>query len=79
MSRLQTFIDPTSTSQLLNNLNLAIDETKLVRTINSMQEDIYKIESASGPSKRTQFLRQEVFRLQTKLEDIRNQVSLLGL
>ena len=74
MSQLQTFIDPTSTSELLNNLNLAIDETKLVRAIDSMQNDIYKIESISGPSKRTHFLRKEIFILQEKLAQLRQRV-----
>ncbi len=75
MGRLQTFIDPSSTSQLLNNLSLAIDETKLVRAIDSMQNDIYKIEMASGPSKRTRFLRREIGYLEARLERIRQQVT----
>ena len=74
MSQLQTFIDPTSTSQLLNNLNRAIDETKLVRAIDSMQNDIYQIESISGPSKRTTFLRREIASLQAQLAELRKRV-----
>lgn len=76
MSQLQTFIDPTSTSQLLNNLNRAIDETKLLRTISSVQSDIYKIESASGPSMRTKFLRRQLESLENQLETIRNQFNI---
>lgn len=75
MSQLQTFIDPSSTSQLLNNLSLAIDETKLVRAIDSMENDIYKIESVSGPSKRTRFLRAQISCLQTQLVELRKRVQ----
>jgi len=74
MSQLQTLIDPMSTSQLLNNLSLAIDETKLVRAIDRMQNDIYKIESVRGPSKRTQFLRKEILNLQGQLTKLRQGV-----
>lgn len=73
MSQLQTFIDPTSTSQLLSNLSRAIDETKLLRTISSVQSDIYKIESVSGPSMRTRFLRRQLKSLENQLELVRNQ------
>lgn len=76
MSQLQTFIDPTSTSQLLSNLNRAIDETKLMRTISSVENDIYKIESVSGPSMRTKFLRRQLLSLQNQLKDIRNRFSM---
>ena len=75
MSQLQTFIDPMSTSQLLNNLSLAIDETKLVRAIDRMQNDIYKIESVSGSSKRTQFLRREILNLQGQLTKLRQRAG----
>lgn len=74
MSQVHTFIDPTSTSQLLNNLSMAIDETKLVRTINSLEDNIYKIEYSSGPSPRTSFLRKEVANLKIQLEDLRSRV-----
>lgn len=75
MNQLQTFIDPTSTSQLLTNLSRAIDETKLIRTISSVQSDIYKIESASGPSMRTKFLRRQLKSLENQLDMLRNQFS----
>ena len=75
MSQLQTFIDPTSTSQLLSNLNRAIDETKLLRTISSVQSDIYKIESVSGPSMRTRFLRRQLKSLEIQLEMVRKQFT----
>lgn len=76
MSKLQTFIDPSSTTELLRNLNRAIDETKLLRTISSIESDIYKIESASGPSMRTRFLRRQLVSLQNQLSTIRNQFSI---
>lgn len=76
MSQLQTFIDPSSTSRLLSNLNRAIDETKLLRTISSVENDIYKIESVSGPSMRTRFLRRQLISLQNQLDAIRNQFTI---
>ena len=76
MGNLQTFINPSSTSELLRKLDRAIDETKLLRAISSIESDIYKIESASGPSMRTRFLRRQLISLQNQLKTIRNQFSI---
>lgn len=76
MTQLQTFIDSTSTHQLLNSLNLSIDEVKLERTISVISNQINNIESASGPSYRTQYLRNELTGLEGQLSGIRNNVNL---
>lgn len=68
MSQLRTTIDPVSTNQLLNNLSLAIDEAKLVRSISNIEEQIYKIQNTAGPSPRTSFLERELTNLKKELE-----------
>lgn len=67
MSQLRTTIDPVSTNQLLNNLSLAIDEAKLVRSISSIEEQIFKIRNSTGPSARTNFLERELNNLKKEL------------
>jgi hypothetical protein len=67
MSQLRTTIDPVSTNQLLNNLSLAIDEAKLVRSISNIEEQIYKIQNSTGPSPRTHFLERELNNLKQEL------------
>ena len=67
MSRLRTTIDPVSTNQLLNNLSLAIDEAKLVRSISSIEDQIYKIRNNTGTSPRTNFLERELNNLKKEL------------
>jgi hypothetical protein len=71
MSIYQTVIDPTSTDQLLNNLSNAIEETKLVRTIQHLQENIYKLDSDKTTPLRLKFLHQEVHKLENQLQKIR--------
>lgn len=73
MNPLRTEIDPATTIRLLSNLDLAIDEAKMVREAVNHCDQIWKIESASGPSKRTQFLRQEVARLEAQIVLVRSQ------
>ncbi|MBC8211503.1 MAG: hypothetical protein H8E21_10575 [Gammaproteobacteria bacterium] len=73
MSQTQVLIHSTSTTHLLNNLSLAIDEVKLVRAIHQIGGQISSIEAASGPSRRTHFLRNEVVRLEKQLADVRSE------
>ncbi len=70
MSHLETYIDPTTTSQLLNNLSLAIDETKLVVNINKLNNQVYEIESSEGRTERSLCLRKEVTVLEVQLNYI---------
>ena len=76
MSQILALDDPGTTLQLLNNLNLAIDEARLVRKIMEMNSQAGNIESTIGPSARTRRLREEVKNLESQLTYIRNQKSL---
>jgi hypothetical protein len=67
---------PDTTLQLLNKLDLAIDEARLVRKIMDITNQVANIESTIGPSIRTQRLREEIKILENQLSFIRNQKSL---
>jgi len=67
--------ESSTTLRLLENLNLAINEARLVRRIMDMRNQAGNIESASGPSIQTQRLRDEVKRLENHLVFIRNRKS----
>jgi hypothetical protein len=70
--------EPDTTLQLLNILDLAIDEARLVRKIMDMNSQAGNIESTIGPSTRTRCLREEVKILESELSYIRNQKSLVN-
>ena len=70
--------EPDTTLQLLNILDLAIDEARLVRKIMDMNSQAGNIESTIGPSTRTRRLREEVKILESELSYIRNQKSLVN-
>ncbi len=40
LRRLKTYIDPTTTNQLLNNFSLAIDDAKLVIKLGQLNEQV---------------------------------------
>ena len=75
MSQSLTINEPGNTLQLLDNLNLAINEARLVRKIMDMSNQAGSIESTCGPSIRTLRLREEVKTLENHLAIIRNQKS----
>ena len=68
-------ITPTTTAGLLTCLGLAIDETKLVRSINESREVIKQLESDDPLSHRLLFLRKEISNLETRLAKIRRKAS----
>lgn len=72
MSQTQILIGSTSTSHLLKNLGLAIDEAKLVRVIGQLSSQVQSIESASGRSQRTLYLQKEIVNLENQLADVRS-------
>ena len=76
MNQVLALDEPDTTLQLLTNLNLAIDEARLVRKIMDMNSQAGNIESTIGPSTRTRLLREEVKNLESQLTYIRNQKSL---
>ena len=68
-------ITPTSTAGLLTCLGLAIDETKLVRSINESREVIKQLESEDPFSHRLLFLNRKLSNLETKLVKTRHKAS----
>jgi len=68
-------ITPTSTARLLTCLGLAIDETKLVRSINESREVIERLESEDPYSHRLLFLNRELSNLETRLIKTRRKAS----
>lgn len=68
-------IEPTSTTRLLTCLDLAIDETKVVRSINKSREAIAQLEADNPSSHRLLFLNREISNLEARLAKIRNRAS----
>lgn len=68
-------IEPTSTGRLLTCLGLAIDETKLVRSINSSREMMEQLEANNPSSHRLFFLKMEISNLEARLTEIRSKAS----
>ncbi len=59
--------------RLLRNLNTYIDEDRLMRSISQLHNEVYKIESVSGRSRRTNKLRNEIAKLEDQLSYSKNQ------
>jgi len=76
MSSLQTYIDPNSTNQLLNNLGLAIDEAKLVLNLSKLNNQVFNLESSNGVSEHSADLRKEITILEVQLNYLRDRASL---
>ena len=72
MSHLQTYIDPVSTQELLSSLSLAIDETRLLREIESKSRCLEAMNSEAQNSARGKFLQRELTKLQAQLNYIRD-------
>lgn len=68
-------IDPTSTAGLLACMGLAIEETKLIRSLNNSKKMIQELEREDAASERLLFLRREVTNLEARLSKIRSQAS----
>ncbi len=68
-------ITPTSTARLLTCLGLAIDETKLVKSINISREMVKQLESDDPLSHRLLFLRKEITSLEARLMKTRHKAS----
>jgi hypothetical protein len=76
MSQAHISIDPLSTSCVLKNLSLAIDEIKLVRSINSLKEQIDSGGAAQLESGRRRYLNTELRFLQKRLLAVREKAAL---
>ncbi len=68
-------IEPTSTASLLTCLSLAIDETKLIRSIQNSTAMIKKLEVENPSSHRLLFLKKEILNLEARLAKIRSKAS----
>ena len=73
MSTLSYYYDADSTDYLLANLNKAIDEVKLVKTLSRLYDQVYRIETTVGPSRRTEALRGQIGQLEQRLKRLRQQ------
>jgi len=68
-------IDPASTARLLICLNLAIDETKLIKSIKNSTAMIKQLETENPSSHRLFFLKKEISNLETRLAKTRSKAS----
>ena len=68
-------IEPKTTARLLTCMGLAIDETKLVRSIIKSKEMARQLETDNPSSHRLIFLRREISNLKARLIQVRSQAS----
>ena len=68
-------IEPRSTNRILNCLALAIDETKLMRTIKSTKEMVEHLREVNPQSGRLIFLTRQIPNLEKRLVNIRKQAN----
>ena len=68
-------IEPTSTSRLLACLGLAIDETKLLKSIKNSRAMIAQLEAENPSSHRLLFLKKEISNLEARLAKTRSRAS----
>lgn len=68
-------IEPISTTSLLTCLALAIDEIKLIRSIDIAREAIKQLETDNPSSHRMLFLKKEMSNLEARLTETRSRAS----
>ena len=68
-------IEPTSTERVLSCMALAIDETKLVRSILKSRDMASKLKKDNLFTQRFSFLNQEITNLESKLVLVRNKAD----
>ena len=76
MSQTSISIDPLTTVCVLKNMRLAIDEIKLVRSINSIAEQVEAKSSTQLESGRRHYLISELRFLNKRLEAVREKAQL---
>jgi hypothetical protein len=76
MSQTSISIDPLTTVCVLKNMRLAIDEIKLVRSINSIVEQVEAQSAAQLESGRRHYLISELRFLNKRLEAVREKAQL---
>ena len=75
MSQTSINIDPLTTDCMLEKLSLAIDEIKLVRTINDISEQVAGGDAAQLVSGRRQYLISELRFLNKRLRTVRDRAD----
>ena len=75
MNQAQVSINPLSTSCVLKNLGFAIDEIKLVRSINSLKEQVDSGGAEQLESGRRRYLVSELRFLNKRLQMVRDKVD----
>jgi hypothetical protein len=76
MSQTCIHIDPLTTSHVLQKLSLAIDEIKLVRSINSIKEQVNSPDAEQLESGRRRYLISELRFLNKRLKAVRDKAGL---
>ena len=71
MDKLTNVADPGETSRLLSELELALDHCSTILAIARQREQLYDLESLTGPSQRTRSLRAEIRLLEQHLNAAR--------
>jgi len=70
-----THIEPTSTERILSCMALAIDETKLVRSILKSRDMASKLKRDNLFTQRFSYLNKEITNLESKLVQVRNRAD----
>ena len=76
MSKTNVHIDPLTTSCVLKYLSLAIDEIKIVRSINNINDQVMVDSSASLESGRKRYLVSELRFLNKRLRSVREKANI---
>ncbi|MCG6890268.1 MAG: hypothetical protein LJE92_11835 [Gammaproteobacteria bacterium] len=76
MSQTSIYIDPLTTVCVLKNMGLAIDEIKLVRSINSISAQVEAPDAAQMESERRHYLITELRFLNKRLQAVREKAEL---
>ena len=76
MSQTSISIDPLTTVCVLKNMSLAIDEIKLVRSINTISEQVEEKDAAQLESGRRHYLISELRFLNKRLQAVREKAQL---
>lgn len=76
MSQVNIHIDPLTTNSVLKHLGLAIDEIKLVRSINSISQQVDMSGALQLESGRKHYLISELRFLRKRLETVREKANI---
>lgn len=75
MAHLHTVIEPMSTRVMLATLSLAIEETRLLREIESLNQQLFSVLSNSSGCTRMYYLEQQLNQLKLQLLEVREKAG----